>query len=272
MCSDVLGKYVDVNGGGIDLSFPHHENQLAQSEAHYDIKQWVNFFAHSGHLHIDGLKMSKSLKNFITIRQALKTYSARQLRFLFLLHNWSDPMELTPIISKEEGKGATFKQMDAAIGVEKTFAEFFHSVKGALRRTKYACDKDQIWLPLEKKLSDAFDACQKEVHESLLDNINTSSVISSMLAMVKEFNTYLASVEKDANHALRPFLVESVAKYVTYILNCMGISGEANAPLGFTDIETGIEGDRGNGTATTSAATSNDTTVSYTHLTLPTKR
>ena len=259
MCSDVLGKYVDVNGGGIDLSFPHHENQLAQSEAHYDIKQWVNFFAHSGHLHIDGLKMSKSLKNFITIRQALKTYSARQLRFLFLLHNWSDPMELTPIISKEEGKGATFKQMDAAIGVEKTFAEFFHSVKGALRRTKYACDKDQIWLPLEKKLSDAFDACQKEVHESLLDNINTSSVISSMLAMVKEFNTYLASVEKDANHALRPFLVESVAKYVTYILNCMGISGEANAPLGFTDIETGIEGDRGNGTATTSAATSNDT-------------
>ncbi|CAL6420916.1 unnamed protein product [Bathycoccus prasinos] len=259
MCSDVLGKYVDVNGGGIDLSFPHHENQLAQSEAHYDIKQWVNFFAHSGHLHIDGLKMSKSLKNFITIRQALKTYSARQLRFLFLLHNWSDPMELTPIISKEEGKGATFKQMDAAIGVEKTFAEFFHSVKGALRRTKYACDKDQIWLPLEKKLSDAFDACQKEVHESFLDNINTSSVISSMLAMVKEFNTYLASVEKDANHALRPFLVESVAKYVTYILNCMGISGEANAPLGFTDIETGIEGDRGNGAATTSAATSNDT-------------
>ena len=103
MCSDVLGKYVDVNGGGIDLSFPHHENQLAQSEAHYDIKQWVNFFAHSGHLHIDGLKMSKSLKNFITIRQALNTYSARQLRFLFLLHNWSDPMELTPIMSKEEG-------------------------------------------------------------------------------------------------------------------------------------------------------------------------
>ena len=102
--SDVLGrvgKYVDVNGGGIDLSFPHHENQLAQSEAHYDIKQWVNFFAHSGHLHIDGLKMSKSLKNFITIRRALKTYSARQLRFLFLLHNWSDPMELTPIIKRK---------------------------------------------------------------------------------------------------------------------------------------------------------------------------
>jgi len=60
--------------------------------AHYDVKQWVNYFIHSGHLHIDGLKMSKSLKNFITIRAALTMYSARQIRFLFLLHQWSDPM------------------------------------------------------------------------------------------------------------------------------------------------------------------------------------
>jgi cysteinyl-tRNA synthetase len=96
MCSDILGEAVDINGGGIDLNFPHHENQLAQSEAHYDIKQWVNYFVHTGHLHIDGLKMSKSLKNFITIRAALKMYTARQIRFLFLLHQWSDPMDLTP--------------------------------------------------------------------------------------------------------------------------------------------------------------------------------
>jgi len=249
MCSDVLGKYVDVNGGGIDLSFPHHENQLAQSEAHYDIEQWVNFFAHSGHLHIDGLKMSKSLKNFITIRQALKTYSARQLRFLFLLHNWSDPMELTPIMSTD-GSGAKFKQMDAAIGVEKTFAEFFHSVKGALRRTKYACDKDQIWRESEKKLSDALDSCQKDVHEALLDNINTSNAVSALLAVVKEFNSYIASVDTSS---IRPFLVESLAKYVTYILNCFGISGEADAPLGFTDIETMSE-DNNQTIATTSSS------------------
>ena len=233
MCSDVLGKYVDINGGGIDLSFPHHENQLAQSEAHYDIEQWVNFFVHSGHLHIDGLKMSKSLKNFITIREALKTYSARQLRFLFLLHNWSDPMELTPILSSD-GKGAKFKQMDAAIGVEKTFAEFFHTVKGALRRTKYAPDKNQIWRDSEKKLSDAVEACRKDVHEAFLDNINTSNVISALLVAVKEFNMYVVAIDLES---LRPFLVESLAKYITYILNCLGISGEANAPLGFTDIE-----------------------------------
>jgi cysteinyl-tRNA synthetase len=105
MCSDVLGETVDINGGGIDLNFPHHENQLAQSEAFYDCEQWVNTFVHTGHLHIDGLKMSKSLKNFITIGAALKMYSARQIRFLFLLHQWCDPMDLTPVaeLNKETG-------------------------------------------------------------------------------------------------------------------------------------------------------------------------
>ena len=67
MASCVLGSNMDVHCGGIDLQFPHHDNELAQSEAYYDCKQWVNYFLHSGHLHIENLKMSKSLKNFITI-------------------------------------------------------------------------------------------------------------------------------------------------------------------------------------------------------------
>ena len=69
-------------------NFAFNFNLRHYTEAHYDVKQWVNYFIHSGHLHIDGLKMSKSLKNFITIRAALTMYSARQLRFLFLLHQW----------------------------------------------------------------------------------------------------------------------------------------------------------------------------------------
>ncbi len=57
---------------GIDLAFPHNDNELAQSEAYHGNDQWVNYFLHAGHLDIEGLKMSKSLKNFITIRQALQ--------------------------------------------------------------------------------------------------------------------------------------------------------------------------------------------------------
>jgi cysteinyl-tRNA synthetase len=123
MCSDVLGETVDINGGGIDLNFPHHENQLAQSEAFFDCEQWVNTFIHTGHLHIDGLKMSKSLKNVITIGATLKMYTARQVRFLFLIHQWSDPMDLTPVEGVDGTSGERrvvgFKQMDQALGVEK---------------------------------------------------------------------------------------------------------------------------------------------------------
>jgi len=70
---------------GADLKFPHHDNELAQAEACFDCKQWVNYFLHSGHLDIDGLKMSKSLKNFITIKDTFGKFSAKQLRLLFLL-------------------------------------------------------------------------------------------------------------------------------------------------------------------------------------------
>jgi len=59
---------MDIHSGGIDLAFPHHDNELAQSEAYYDHNHWVNYFLHAGHLHIEGQKMSKSLKNFVTIQ------------------------------------------------------------------------------------------------------------------------------------------------------------------------------------------------------------
>lgn len=67
MASAILGDNMDIHSGGVDLMFPHHDNELAQSEAYHGCKQWVNYFLHTGHLHIEGLKMSKSLKNFISI-------------------------------------------------------------------------------------------------------------------------------------------------------------------------------------------------------------
>ena len=221
MCSDILGKSVDINGGGIDLNFPHHENQLAQSEAHYDTEQWVNFFIHTGHLHIDGLKMSKSLKNFITIRAALKMYSARQLRFLFLLNQWCEPMELTPV-ADPNGEGVVgFKQMDLALNIERTFVEFFHSIKGVFRAGgSYRVDKAQTWHRAERDLSDALDTAQAAVHEALMDNINTPNTLLALQELIKATNKYMADV--DATDA-RSLLLERVGKYVTKILNCLGV-------------------------------------------------
>ena len=71
MASRIIGEQLDIHSGGEDLRFPHHDNELAQAEAHYHTcgcQQWVNYFLHTGHLSIEGLKMSKSLKNFVTIR------------------------------------------------------------------------------------------------------------------------------------------------------------------------------------------------------------
>jgi cysteinyl-tRNA synthetase len=93
MASMAFGDNMDIHSGGIDLAFPHHDNELAQSEAYHDCQQWVNYFLHTGHLSIEGQKMSKSLKNFITIKEALEKYSARQLRLAFLNTAWDGPMD-----------------------------------------------------------------------------------------------------------------------------------------------------------------------------------
>ena len=108
MASDKLGNHIDIHSGGIDLAFPHHDNELAQSEAYWLQKgqhqhQWVNYFMHMGHLSIQGSKMSKSLKNFTTIRDALKqeTWTSRSLRIVFLLGQWAGPIEITESLIKE---------------------------------------------------------------------------------------------------------------------------------------------------------------------------
>merc|ERR1719238_482360 len=97
MASEVLGENMDIHAGGCDLKFPHHDNELAQAEAYWGHHQWVNYFLHCGHLHIKGLKMSKSLKNFITIRQALDDLkvSPRQMRLLFLANPWEKSMNFS---------------------------------------------------------------------------------------------------------------------------------------------------------------------------------
>ena len=235
MCSDVLGESVDINGGGIDLNFPHHENQLAQSEAFYDCEQWVNYFVHTGHLHIDGLKMSKSLKNFITIRAALEMYSARQLRFLFLLHQWSDPMDLTPVPA-DDGDGVSgFKQMDQAVTIEKIFVEFFHSVKGALRGVPggYDVDREQTWGEHERALSSSIDTARAGVHAAMIDNICTPAVVKALKELVGAVNVYLGKVSAaDA----RPMLVDAAARYVTTILECLGVANPGPSGVGFGDI------------------------------------
>ena len=86
-----LGNHFDIHGGGQDLQFPHHENEIAQSEGVHDCK-FVNYWMHNGFVRVDDEKMSKSLGNFFTIREVLKKYDAEVVRFFILRAHYRSPL------------------------------------------------------------------------------------------------------------------------------------------------------------------------------------
>ncbi|MCX8515361.1 MAG: cysteine--tRNA ligase [Burkholderiales bacterium] len=91
MSQDILGSTFDIHGGGEDLQFPHHENEIAQSEACNDCK-FARYWMHNGFLNINDEKMSKSLGNFFTLRDVLKTYSGETIRFFMLKTHYRSPL------------------------------------------------------------------------------------------------------------------------------------------------------------------------------------
>jgi cysteinyl-tRNA synthetase len=91
MSSNLLGTHFDIHGGGHDLQFPHHENEIAQSEA-CNGHQYVNYWMHNGFIRINDEKMSKSLNNFFTIRDVLKAYKAEEIRYFMLNSHYRSPL------------------------------------------------------------------------------------------------------------------------------------------------------------------------------------
>jgi cysteinyl-tRNA synthetase len=173
----------DVLFPGADLKFPHHDNELAQAEACFDCKQWVNYFLHSGHLDIDGLKMSKSLKNFITIKDTLNKfkYTPRQLRLLFLLQAWDSKMNYQV---KD-----TMVEVDAK---DKAFTEFFNKVKVIAAQREENLVPNESWNPKDVQLHEALLAAQKAVHAALSTNFNTSDALNALTDIVSKANAYLS--------------------------------------------------------------------------------
>lgn len=91
MGSEILGDHFDIHGGGADLQFPHHENEIAQSEGAHQC-QYVNYWMHNGFVRVDNEKMSKSLGNFFTIREVLKKYDPEVVRFFILRAHYRSPL------------------------------------------------------------------------------------------------------------------------------------------------------------------------------------
>uniref|UniRef100_A0ABI7W699 Cysteine--tRNA ligase, cytoplasmic n=1 Tax=Felis catus TaxID=9685 RepID=A0ABI7W699_FELCA len=219
MASALLGASMDIHGGGFDLRFPHHDNELAQSEAYFDNDCWVRYFLHTGHLTIAGCKMSKSLKNFITIKDALQKHSARQLRLAFLMHSWKDTLDYSS------------NTMESALQYEKFMNEFFLNVKDILRAPVDITGRFEKWEDEESELNKSFYDKKTAVHEALCDNVDTRTVLEEMRALVSQCNLYMAA-RKAARRRPNRALLESIARYLTHMLKVFGAIEEESS-LGF---------------------------------------
>uniref|UniRef100_A0A674IDH2 Cysteine--tRNA ligase, cytoplasmic n=1 Tax=Terrapene triunguis TaxID=2587831 RepID=A0A674IDH2_9SAUR len=219
MAGSILGESMDIHGGGFDLRFPHHDNELAQSEAYFENDHWVRYFLHTGHLTIAGCKMSKSLKNFITIKDALKKHTARQLRLAFLMHSWKDTLDYSN------------NTMESAIQYEKFLNEFFLNVKDILRAPIDLIGQFQKWEFRETELSKSFYDKKAAIHEALCDNIDTRTVLEEMRSLVSQSNSYIAA-KKTARQMPNRLLLESISSYLTQMLKIFGAI-ESDEALGF---------------------------------------
>jgi cysteinyl-tRNA synthetase len=212
MASEVLGTQIDIHSGGVDLMFPHHDNELAQAEAHHQCQQWINYFLHTGHLHIEGLKMSKSLKNFISIEEAMEKYSARQLRMAFLLQPWSSRMD--------------FKQsaMAEVRNAESSFNNFFAGVRASVREARHRGDSysdgQHHYGSEEKILMADLAQAQMNFRKAMCDSFDTPNGIAALLDLVSKCNVY----ERNRGRgAVNVSVLEAVAVYVGKMLRMFGL-------------------------------------------------
>ncbi|XP_055691705.1 probable cysteine--tRNA ligase, mitochondrial [Lutzomyia longipalpis] len=171
MASKIFGLNLDIHAGGIDLKFPHHENEEAQSCAHHDCQQWVNYWLHTGHLNLpgDAEKMSKSLKNTIGVQQLLSEYTANQFRMLCLLSNYRSSMIFSP------------EAMAMAQSVLGKFLSFLQDMESILRGSRSVGNFNPGEI-FEKYLNSS-----EKVDEHLRDDFDTARAIQ----ILQDFMTFV---------------------------------------------------------------------------------
>ncbi|KAH7889094.1 tRNA synthetases class I (C) catalytic domain-containing protein [Phlebopus sp. FC_14] len=218
MASAIFGDNMDIHSGGIDLAFPHHDNEIAQAEAYHECGAWVNYFIHTGHLHIEGLKMSKSLKNFITIDEILERFTARQLRLAFLSQLWNAKVDFSESLMTGEVKT-----------IETNFNNFFTTVKALLLAHDYQGDGHHHYEDPEQDL-------MKEIYESrlafriaLCDSFNTPEALKILRDLVSRTNIYINSRGKLLNVGL----VEQSARWVGDMLRMFGLGEGEKSDVGW---------------------------------------
>ncbi|KJV46030.1 cysteine--tRNA ligase [Acinetobacter indicus] len=171
MSTCCLGNHFDIHGGGSDLMFPHHENEIAQSEASTG-EQYVNYWMHVGFINVDGEKMSKSLGNFFTIRDVMEKFHPEVIRYFIVSSHYRSPVNFSDVALKE---------------AKTALSRFYHSFKAY-----QAVYGDKLLETLDDTLVERFNTAMR-------DDFNTAEAIAVLFEVNKELNR--AVKEENAEQA-----------------------------------------------------------------------
>lgn len=171
MSEAILGSNIDIHGGGQDLIFPHHENEIAQSEA-ISCSTFANYWIHNGFVNINKEKMSKSLNNFFTIRDILKICHPEALRLLFLMTHYRQPLEYS------EDK---LKEASSALHRIYIFLDEAAHLTGSKKGKN-----------LKQEIGNMKSHFIKEFEESMNDDFNTPKAVAAIFEIVRMGNTIIA--------------------------------------------------------------------------------
>ena len=170
MAKKYLGPTIDIHAGGEDLQFPHHENEIAQSEAHNGC-EFSHYWMHNGYINIDGTKMSKSLGNFKTVRDLLQHYDGEVLRFLILSGQYRGPIDFNSEIL-EQSRNAMTRLRNAKSNLN----HLIETGSGSMT--------DE-----EKEKLAGYDKYRQEFIKAMDDDLNTADAISAVFELVTAINT-----------------------------------------------------------------------------------
>ena len=178
MSMKYLGETLDIHGGGADLIFPHHENEIAQSEA-YTGKPFVRIRMHIGLVQVKGEKMAKSLGNYFLVLEALKRRSKDAIRLYYLSHHYRSPIEFTPE-AIDQAEELVKKIRDA-------YAKALHVYK---KFTAKKLDEEDM------RYIDELERLRDEFREALKDDFNTARALEKLLEAINVFNRYFTTREE----------------------------------------------------------------------------
>ena len=211
MSKKYIGDVIDIHAGGEDLIFPHHENEIAQSEA-ANGTEFARYWMHNGFLKINNEKMSKSLGNFFTVREIAEKYPLQVIRFFMLSAHYRSPLNFS--------------------------AELVEASKNGLERILTAVDRlksiNGIDGDVDKSVADEMDAFVKKYEDAMDDDLNTADAISVIFELVKYANV-------NVTEELSKATVELVLNTIEKLCDILGIITEKKEEILDSDIEALIE-------------------------------